>query len=112
MITDPPVVVILPNFNPYIVEVGDNKTLSCSVTEANPSAIVSIVWSGKGTGSTATITLPNIQKADEGTYTCIANNGITGAVSVSKTVLIACEYLIYHNLFLCTKYTVANIIRL
>ena len=88
LISDPPLVSMLPNFNPYIVELGDTKTLSCSVTEANPSVISSYTWSDKGTGSTA-----NIQTSDGGTYTCVANNGITGAVPVSKDVQVQCRFL-------------------
>ena len=82
---------MLPGFNTYIVEVGDTKTLSCSVTDANPS-VSSYTWSGKGTGSDANITLSNINTSDGGTYTCVADNGITGAVPVSKDVQVQCEY--------------------
>ena len=93
IVSDPPEVSMLPNFNPYIVEVGDTKTLSCSVTDANPS-VSSYTWSDKGTGSTASISLSNIQTSHGGTYTCVANNGITGAAApVSKTVQVQCEYL-------------------
>ena len=94
LISDPPVVSMLPNFNPYIVEVGDSKTLSCSVTYANPS-VSSYTWSDKGIGSTASISLSNIQTSHGGTYTCVANNGITGAVPVSKTVQVQCEFCNY-----------------
>ena len=91
IISDPPEVSMLPNVNPYVVEEGDTKTLSCSVTDANPS-VISYTWSGKGTGTTANISLPNIQTSDGGSYTCVANNGITGAAPVSKDVQVQCEY--------------------
>ena len=80
---------IVPKYNPYVVLVGDDVTLNCHVTDANPP-VTSFEWTNRSE-STANITMNNISYNASGTYECIGVNGIDGAVSNSTFLDVQCE---------------------
>ncbi|XP_056009557.1 brother of CDO-like [Ostrea edulis] len=79
---------------PYQIREGDTTVIYCIVTDANPNT--GITWSWTKTGNPAVLytgqnyTIPNIQRAQRGTYQCTATNSI--GVSLPATVLVDIQY--------------------
>jgi len=96
--SDPPSLNVIYSRNHTIVE-GENLTLQCRVTAANPEP--NITWY-KGTVNSSTalsyganFTLTNISRADAGNYYCTVGNGIgKPAISRISVVTVLCKYCI------------------
>ena len=90
---------ILPDYDPYIVLSGSTFSLTCNVTDANPS-VTSFVWVDR-METTETITIPNADPTDDGPYVCDAINGVMGDNRAHKHVEIHCKYTCWYILRLC-----------
>ena len=99
---DPPEVEILPDYDPYNVLNGSTFSLTCNVTDANPS-VTSFMWVDR-METTETITIHNADPTHAGIYECYAVNGVNGVMGdnrAHKTVHIHCKYACWHILRLC-----------
>lgn len=80
---------------------GENLTLQCRVTAANPEP--NITWYSVTANNTAlsygfNLTFINISRSDAGKYYCLADNGIERAVkSRIATTEVLCKFYVIEN---------------
>ena len=90
---DPP---LLNANHPYdnTVFEGENLTLQCKVTDANPQP--NITWYRLPRSNTAlsygvNLTFVNVSRYDDGKYYCVVENGIGKIISRTSSVNVLCK---------------------
>ena len=86
--------------SPYTVTEGETASLSCTLTDANPSN--SIIWRWIKTDSSNTVlhngpnyTIPRIQRGKSGAYHCTASNIVGVSEAATVYVNVQCRLLSY-----------------